>query len=101
MFLKSQIAKENTKMKKQQKLLNKKQKKAQTFDYEYLETREIELKFLTGVPNADLFEWVLKNLLKDGPLIVINKNASKIYKFCVLQADFFHGNLLEQFLFLL
>ena len=35
-----------------------------------MKTREIELKFLTGVPNTDLFEWVLQNLQKDVPLIV-------------------------------
>lgn len=47
-LLKSQAAKkriEFVKLKKLQKLLNKKQKKAQTFDNKYLRTREIELPF--------------------------------------------------------
>ena len=70
MLLKSQIAKKNIEIKKWQKLLKEKQKKPQTFDYEYLKTRETELKFLTGVPNNGLCEWVLQNLQKDVPLIV-------------------------------
>ena len=70
MLLKSQIAKKNIEIKKWQKLLKEKQKKPQTFDYEYLKTRETELKFLTGVPNTGLCEWVLQNLQKDVPLIV-------------------------------
>ena len=45
MLLKSQIAKKNIEIKKWQKRFKEKQKKAQMFDYEYLKTREIELKF--------------------------------------------------------
>ena len=70
MLLKSQIAKKNVEIKKLQKLLKEKLKKAQTFDYKYLKTSETELSFLTGVPNTGLFECVLENLEKDAPLIV-------------------------------
>ena len=45
MLLKSQIAKKNIEIKKWQKHFKEKQKKAQMFDYKYLKTREIELKF--------------------------------------------------------
>ena len=50
--------------------LKKNKQKTQTFDYEYLKTRETEPSFLTGVSNTGLFEWVLENLQKDVPLIV-------------------------------
>ena len=35
-----------------------------------MKTKEIELKFLTEVPNTGLFEWVLQYLQKNGPFIV-------------------------------
>ena len=54
------------KLKSSRNFLKRNKENAQTFDYEYLKTREIELLLLTEVPNTGLFEKVLGNLQKDA-----------------------------------